>query len=267
MNKDDFRYMLRGKQLSCLKQEDYLFLNPVNQRGEATDRALLVLHGFSSSPAVYRDLIPQIKYYDAIVCPVLPGHGESIEALSKSKSSEWLACATEYCEELVKTYKEVDVLGLSLGGLLACELAKQFKLHHLYLLAPALKLDLNIDRSLKLAKALQFLGFRHLRNVAGNLMTHDKAEIAYRKLPITAIIEMLNYAKDYQWIAPACPTDLFLGAFDRVVSSKNIEALFAPLPHVNIHWLNNSAHVLPLDNDMQAIVDCINQRNSEITLS
>lgn len=258
MNDNDFRFMRRGKHLSGLNQEELNLLQPINQRGSGKERALLVLHGFSSSPAVYRFIIPKLNNYDAIICPVLPGHAQSIEAFSQCKSAEWLKTANDVCEGLVKEYKKVDVLGLSLGGLLACHLSQRFSLNHLFLLAPALKLHMNIDAMLKLAKILQFLGFRYMRNAAGNLKTNTNAEIAYKKLPVATIIEMLMLAKQYQWVAPTCPTDLFLGTYDAVVSSAEVGQLFAPLANVSIHWLENSAHVLPLDNDLQEIIDCIN---------
>ncbi|KTD49254.1 alpha/beta hydrolase [Legionella quateirensis] len=258
MNNDDFRYMRRGKQLSGLTREELALLEPINQRGTGFERALLVLHGFSSSPAVYRYLIPKLKHYDAIVCPVLPGHAESIEAFSHSKASEWLLTAHHACETLTKEYKKVDVLGLSLGGLLACELSQRFKLNHLFLLAPALKLHMKVNSMLKLAQILKYFGFRHLRNAAGNLKTNEHAEIAYRKLPISSIIEMLTLAQQYEWVPPTCPVDLFLGTYDEVVASEEVEQLFKSLPNVTTHWLENSAHVLPLDSDLNEIIKCIN---------
>lgn len=260
MKKDDFRYMRRGKQLATLSDADLDFLKPVVIKGENTDRALLVLHGFSSSPAVYRYLLPQIQGYDAVICPILPGHGHSIEAFSQVKATDWLATAQHECEQLIKTYKQVDVLGLSLGGLLACELSQLYPIHHLYLLAPALKLKLNVNTTLKLARILHALGFNHLRNSAGNMLSRTHAEIAYRKLPIQTIIQMLDLAQQYQWAPPSCPVDLFLGRFDKVVASDEVEALFKPLSNVTIHWLEHSAHVLPLEEDIQDIVNCINQK-------
>lgn len=258
MNNDDFRYMRRGKQLSGLTQKELSLLNPIDQRGKDTDRALLVLHGFSSSPAVYRYLIPSIKNYDAIVCPALPGHAQSIEAFSHVQFSDWQLATQELCAGLIKEYQRVDVLGLSLGGLLACELSQHFTLNHLFLLAPALRLHLRVNFILKLTQLLYGLGFSHLRNAAGNIIATDTAEIAYKKLPLATIIQMLKFAQQYKWVAPTCPVDLFLGTHDEVVSSVAVEQLFAPLPNATIHWLKNSAHVLPIDNDRQEIIECIN---------
>jgi carboxylesterase len=266
MNLNDFRYMRQGQQLHDLNIKDISLLKPLNQRNDSKERALLVLHGFSSSPAVYRYLIPKIKYYDAIVCPALPGHAESINVFAQTKAINWVDSVKEICSSLTQEYHQVDVLGLSLGGLLSCELSKYFPLNHLYLLAPALKLHMNLNLALRAARLFKYLGFVHLRNAAGNILNSDHAEITYRKLPITTIIEMLQLVERFQWQAPTCPTDLFLGAQDLVVNSEAVEQLFKPLSNTNIHWLINSAHVLPLDNDLNDIIKCINSNAEKLSI-
>lgn len=257
MNINDFRYMWRGKQVGSLSQQKANLLSPIELHGPGKERALLLLHGFSSSPAVYRELLPELPAYDAIVCPILPGHGDSIEAFTQIKAQHWLDEAEEACESLITRYQKVDVMGLSLGGLLACHLSKQFKLHHLYLLAPALHLQLNIAVALKLAQVLRFLGFKYLRNRAGNLHSSVHQELAYRQLPINTIIEILTLIKNFKFEPPTCPVDLFLGCFDEVINSKEVAEKFSKLPNCRTHWLAKSAHVLPLDSDLAYIIDCL----------
>ena len=130
----------------------------------------------------------------------------------------------------------------------------------MFLLAPALKLKMNVTSSLKLANFLQSLGFKELRGAAGNLLNNAQAEISYKRLPLTAIEEMFNLVLQHQWTPPNAPVDLFLGAHDAVVSSDAVERLFQDLPNVSIHWLANSAHVLPLDNDLGQIIACVNEK-------
>ncbi|CAM2873753.1 lipase [Legionella steigerwaltii] len=262
INQNDFRYMRRGKQLLDLKKEDLALLEPISQQGPKKDHALLLLHGFTSSPAVYRYLIPQLNHYDALVCPALPGHAESISAFAQAKAEDWLNWAMLECEALFKEYQKVDVLGLSLGGLLACKLSTTFTFNHMFLLAPALKLQMNINQNLKLLTLLKTLGFCELRGQAGNLCTNKYAEISFRRIPIPALIELFTLIREHLWVAPNSPIDLFLGTHDAVVASKEVERMFSHLPNTTIHWLANSAHVLPLDNDLDQIVQCVNQRLS-----
>jgi carboxylesterase len=263
MNIDDFRYMWRGKTLKALNNHEAHLLEPINVQGQGAHNALLLLHGFSSSPAVFRELIPSLlPLYETIVCPTLPGHGESISSFSQVKSKDWVKAAEALCAGLMEKYPTVDLLGFSLGGLLACHLSQRFTLHHLYLLAPALALHLNIKWALKAAHALHYAGFQQFRNRAGSLLTQLHSEIAYRQLPITTIIEILNFIQEFQHHPPECPTDLFLGRHDDVVNSTIVANHFKHLPKSQLHWLENSAHVLPLDGDIDAIVACIRQNQA-----
>lgn len=261
MNINDFRHMRRGKTLRTLTKEEGEWLAPIDYRTQKYQRALLLLHGFSSSPAVFRQLLPElIAPYDAVVCPVLPGHGLSLDAFAHAKGNDWLETASISFQALSDQYQQVDVMGLSLGGLLACLLAERFEIHHLYLLAPALSLNLNVLLTLTLAKFMRALGFQYIRNKAGNLCSQEFTEISYRQLPVDTIIEILTLIKSYQFTIPKCPTDLFLGKHDEVVNSAKVATLFEGSSNTTIHWLENSAHVLPLDTDRRVINACVKAR-------
>ena len=257
----DFEYMHRGKAVRALPAEEMDLLKPIDNKGSGRNRALLLFHGFSSSPAVYRQLAPSLTMYDAIVCPLLPGHGDSIDAFSKVNATQWIECAEQTCEQLLNTYQSVDVLGLSLGGILALHLSHRFRIHHLFLLAPALSLCLNVHLTLFVTRLTYLLGVRYIPNKAGNIYTPGHPELSYRQLPLKAAIEILTLIKTFQWSPPTCPVDVFLGRYDEVVHSTKVAALFSQLPNAQIHWLENSAHVLPLDGDVNEIIACINGVN------
>jgi carboxylesterase len=257
MQQNEFQYMFRGQNIGAMDAKDARLLQPIAIIGEQKKRALLLLHGFSSSPAVYRRMIPHFTMYDAIVCPTLPGHGDSIKAFSMTHATDWQNAATKACQALIDEYAAVDVMGLSLGGLLACRLSTQFRINHLFLLAPALALCLPLTPTLYFAKIAYALGLRQIPNRAGNIYTKGFAELSYSRLPVHAILEILTLIKTFQWIPPSCPVDLFLGRHDEVVDSNTVAARFQTLPNTHIHWLEQSAHVLPLDGDMEKIIHCM----------
>lgn len=257
MNLDDFRCMRRGVQLATLHPEEKQLLAPLNRRNPKRQSALLLLHGFSSSPAVYRKMLHDLPHYDAIIAPVLPGHARNLQSFAQTPATEWLQSAESVCEELANDYEQLDVMGLSLGGLIACHLASRFTLRHLYLLAPALNLHLSVNYSLKLAHLLNKLGFEAVRSIAGDLFTDSSCEIVYRQLPVTAVIQILSLIKEFKFTTPNCPTDIFLGRHDAVVNSKAVAERFKNCPNSQIHWLDKSAHVLPLDGDIEQIIGCM----------
>jgi len=258
INKDDFHYMWRGKPTRSLPESETNLLLPIHIHGKKQGRALLLLHGFASSPAIYRVMIPALTDYDALVCPALPGHAENLAAFTSATSDEWVAAAETACESLIEQYETVEVVGLSLGGLLACHLAEKFPVKHLYLLAPAFKLTFNLKLALTLARIMHALGLKQIRNRAGNLHTKMHEELTYRKLPLRTIIEVFSFIKHRKFTPLACPIDLFLGRHDEVVDSSFVANLFNSNPNCTTHWLENSAHALPLDGDIEEIIACIN---------
>ncbi|STX27580.1 lipase [Legionella beliardensis] len=285
MKREDFRCINMGTQLATLSAHDASIIEPVQLTNGKKGNALLLLHGFSSTPGVFRFLLPHIiDYYDNLIIPALPGHAESIEAFSRINTLTLLNFAEQACTSLTEQYKNVDVLGLSLGGLLACYLSSKFKLRHLYLLAPALDLTLNMTKIAKIIQVLSAVGFNKVRSTAGNiyytpeqqaayrkiplktgfsLVDFKGGEIAYRQIPFTAILEILNLIRQFQFNIPTCPTDVFLGIHDKVVDSKQVAKRFSNHANINIHWLANSAHVLPLDNDIEVIIQCIQKNVSQ----
>ncbi|QDP71649.1 alpha/beta fold hydrolase [Legionella israelensis] len=260
MKRDDFRHMRRGRQIAALKDSDLRFLKPVHYIGKEKNHALLMLHGFSSSPAVFRYMLPHLLNYDAIIAPVLPGHMDTIDAFSRVKAMDWLMSAEKICASLLQDYKQVDLLGFSLGGLIACYLSERFPFHRLYLFAPALALRLHVKAILKLARAFRWLGFCQVRNAAGNLLHEEHTEIAYRRLPLESIKELFVLIDEFRWQPPEYPIELFLGCHDIVVDNHKVSAFFSSLPNANIHWLKNSAHVLPMDNDFEEIIQYMNDQ-------
>ncbi|MDX2345413.1 MAG: YqiA/YcfP family alpha/beta fold hydrolase [Legionella sp.] len=261
MNSGDFQYMWRGKAMRPLPKSETDSLKPIDIRHKGNQRALLLLHGFSSSPAVYRAIWPELTNYNALVCQALPGHAENLAAFTSVTRDEWLAAARVTCESLINQYETVEVVGLSLGGLLASHLAQEFPIKHLYLLAPALKLTFNMPLAKAAARLLHACGIKQLKNRAGNLFTHTHDELTYKKLPLRTVLELFALIEETQFAVPNCPVDLFLGRHDNVVDSASVQKQFENSKHCNIHWLEHSAHALPLDGDIQSIIQIINQNN------
>lgn len=259
MIREDFRFMRHGRQIDDLKFKETTMIAPYKRCSGIRKHALLMLHGFSSTPAVYRRMIHQLNEFDAIIVPAMPGHASTIADFSRSTAEDWIGCSRDICASLVKKYEKVDVLGFSMGGLLACKLSNEFQLNHLYLLAPSLKLFGQIGFSRKLTDILRWLGFDSIRNVAGNLFTETEAELSYRRIPLSTIREILTMISQYQFSQPSCPTDVFLGCHDAVVDSHAVAKMLADKENCRMHWLQNSAHVLPLDGDIKEILDCIQE--------
>lgn len=90
--------------------------------------ACLLVHGFTGSPYHMRPFAERLSaqgvYVDA---PLLPGHGTSVEDMTRTSFPDWVAGAEAAYLGLAARHRRSFVLGFSMGGLIALMLAAR---HH-----------------------------------------------------------------------------------------------------------------------------------------
>lgn len=88
-------------------------------------QALLLLHGFQSSPDTWNELIQDIapKIKADIYNPLLPFHGKDLKTLSHFDMNILKKSLQQTIEKLSKEYQLVTIVGFSLSGALMAELA------------------------------------------------------------------------------------------------------------------------------------------------
>lgn len=85
----------------------------------ANGEAVLLIHGFTGTPAHWRLLGPALHQQGyTVLAPLLPGHGTSIDDMSHHGGEEWLTAVTRAALEL-GGHRRLHLVGLSMGGLLA----------------------------------------------------------------------------------------------------------------------------------------------------
>lgn len=104
-------------------------------------KAVLLIHGFAGGNWDYGDLGNEIQLYSNfdVYTFTLPGHEKSI--ISKVTKDDWIKSAEEHIELLINHgYKTIYIVGHSMGGVIACHLARKYKeVKKLILAAPAFK--------------------------------------------------------------------------------------------------------------------------------
>ncbi len=111
-------------------------------------RALVLLHGFLDSPAVYSDIVDNIKnrLHVDIYVPLLPFHARNLEAASQFDNQEIINYVKQYINDLSKKYQTLTIVGLSYGGLILVDLIRTNELPknvNLILYAPAVFITTN----------------------------------------------------------------------------------------------------------------------------
>src|SRR5947209_6635347 len=86
----------------------------------------LILHGFTSSLDCVRPLVPMAEQLGMPYrMPLLRGHGTLPEQLHGVQAADWYADALQALNELHNEVPQVVVCGLSMGGLVALQLAAE----------------------------------------------------------------------------------------------------------------------------------------------
>ena len=107
---NDVARMRRGQLMPCMSSKP----------------GVLLLHGFTSSLDCVNGVVPYLKDLGCdIEMPVLRGHGTKPEDLCGVKYFDWLVDAERAYELLASRTDGVFIVGLSMGGLVALNLAQQ----------------------------------------------------------------------------------------------------------------------------------------------
>ena len=108
-------------------------------------RGILLLHGLTATTNSVRPIANSLSELNwTVSAPLLPGHGDSLEKLSKTTWRDW-AKRTEQCwHQLNEQCDETSIVGESAGGLLALWLGclQNIRPKSMVLVAPALQLNL-----------------------------------------------------------------------------------------------------------------------------
>lgn len=87
----------------------------------------LIIHGFAGSREQIKSLDDYLKDKGYICsCPKLKGHTGNPEDMKKADYKDWLASAEEELLELMEKTDRIAIIGFSMGGLIAVNLACKY---------------------------------------------------------------------------------------------------------------------------------------------
>ena len=120
-------------------------------------KALMTIHGFLTDIKDFGRLYEHLCMYDKVVACKIPGHNGKVD-FRKFTVENTLKAVLHCYDQLAKDYDQVDVVGFSMGGVLASYLCTQRNVHKVVLVAPA-------NKYINLSSPLSTLKF-YLRFVA-----------------------------------------------------------------------------------------------------
>jgi carboxylesterase len=225
-----------------------------------------VLHGFTGNPYSMRPLAEALNQRGfAVDLPRLPGHGTHWRDLMRTRYSDWFAEAERAFEALRRTSARIVVIGLSMGGTLALDLASRRNRE----LAGVVTINAAIldrkDLAAKLAPLLERIVFAVPAKAAG-LTPNDIAkpggdERAYPIVPSAAGNSLMRELPRIRDALPTLRAPMLVAwsRADHSVPPENSRSLqrLAGSNDVTELILERSYHVATLDYDFDLLVDSI----------
>ena len=104
--------------------EPYFFSGSEGKMG------ILLVHGYSGSPAEVRELAERLNQDEGYTTlgVLLPGHGTDPHDLEKVKWEDWYVAVKAGVKKLKLTCPQVVVIGMSMGSLLTLLVSTELKL-------------------------------------------------------------------------------------------------------------------------------------------
>jgi len=98
----------------------------------------LMFHGFTGGPFEVEPLAGYLlEQGRASEVPKLPWHGEDAHELRAARWQDWVRTAEQHADRMARQYGSFDLVGFSMGGLLAAYLAVRYPVRRLVLLNTA----------------------------------------------------------------------------------------------------------------------------------
>lgn len=219
---------------------------------------VLVLHGFTCSDCI-TPLYPIFNEFKVPHgFPILRGHGDNWQELIGVKYSEWFEDAEKALNLLYEKCDKIIVIGHSMGGLAAIDLASKHKDKIIALVSVA--------AALKFQNKLAFLS-PYLINVIKTFPTpkgfssnemYRKNCMSFEKFPTDSFAELYKYSKYIQKTLAMveCDTLIIHSKNDKTIKPKSAEIIYKNISSKNkeLIWFEKSGHEMFLDIEAKEVI-------------
>lgn len=193
-------------------------------------KAILLIHGFVGGIYDYDNLpneLELIRNFDVFTF-TLPSHEKTI--VKDVKYEDWIKASESQIEFLINNkYKEIYVIGHSMGGVLATHLAAKYKeIKKLVLVAPAFRYFYFKDGKVNIK------GFNETLKSFPELFKNMGREKVLERIQKTPISTMLEFTKlvskcQNETLKVTCPTLTIHGLDDKVVPEEGTNYVYNTL--------------------------------------
>ena len=172
------------------------FLLPGGSKG------VLLIHGFTGSPSEMILLGNYLYRQGYTVLGVrLNGHGTTVEEMSQTDWQQWYHSACDGYHLLRGICSEISVIGLSMGGLLAMRIGRDFPVKKI--VSMSAPIFIANERNLRFLPPVERSVGRYQRKNRRNLPELAKRyNVSYSQMPLVCVHQLLDVIKETKKILP-----------------------------------------------------------------
>lgn len=224
------------------------------------NKAILMIHGFVGGIYDFGSLHNELQLYRKfdVFTFTLPAHEKFI--VNDVKHHEWINEATKQIEFLINNgYKEIYIIGHSMGGVIGTYLASKYtEVKKLVLAAPAFRYFHFKDGTLDM-KSLN----KSFKHIPGMIKDFNAEQIISKilKTPIPTIIEFTKLVNKYQHCVDyiTCDTLTIRGLSDTLVPDESVKHVYNSIKSktnilLNVKDLNHDCFISPRSQELNDIV-------------
>jgi len=225
------------------------------------ERGVLLIHGFTGSPAEVRllgDFLHNEGY--TVLAPRLSGHGTTVEDMSNTKWPHWYSSVEDAYHILRAMCNNIAVIGLSMGGLLALKLAAEYQVERIVSLSTPIFI---VDKRLEMLPVYRI--FRDFvpkrRKIYADI--DPKYSVGYAATPLSSLSSLLHLIQQVDTLLPTIHAPLLIvqSPHDHTVQPRSAQYIYDKIAsdEKTLLWLDKSGHIVTIDIEREKVFSEISE--------
>jgi carboxylesterase len=224
--------------------------------------AVLLLHGGGDTPQTLRYLATALHARGFhVAAPLLPGHGRSLRDFTRVTAEDLIDATDREYRSVRSSHEWVAVIGLSMGGALAVQLAAGLPdLPALGLVAPYVGMPPRIERAARLAWLWGPIVPAVRSADSSSILDPEELNrsLAYGVFTAAALRALRDLMRRAVEALPrvAAPTLVIQSRTDNRIASADTERAFALLgcAEKRLEWITGAGHVITVDFGRERVI-------------
>jgi carboxylesterase len=218
------------------------------------ERGVLLPHGFTGSPSEMR-LMGEFLHNQGytVYGPRLPGHGTQLRDMEQTEWRQWYGTVEDGFHILKGICREVSVVGLSMGGILALLLASEYPVKRVVSLSAPIYIA---DQRLKWLNVYRMF-HRYVPKRRRKLDVAPDYYVGYDRTPLrslSSLLEVIQHAKR-RLSQIRAPLLVVQSRTEHTVRPESADYIYqqAGSADKELFWLQKSGHIVTLDSEKEIV--------------